>query len=129
VPYRIYAGILSSQLIVAVADRIPEFNSGPYCRMYSAAQSLQDCLTAEKQTHEKLTKDWSKYTAHDKAMCVFEEKVAGLPSYVGWQTCLDINANARRLDATKSAGTTAPGAGSGGPTRGAHRRRPSGAQP
>jgi hypothetical protein len=59
----------------------------------------------------KLTAAWSQYTAHDKAMCVLEEKMVGPPSYVGWLTCLDINANARRVDATKSGGNSAPGAG------------------
>jgi hypothetical protein len=130
-PFGIYAAILSSQLIVTVADHVPEFNSAPYCRTYDAAQPLKDCLASEKQTHEKLTKVWSNYTAHDKAMCVFEEKVAGRPSYVGWLTCLDINANARRLDATKSAAASVPAAGTGGETgsKRGHRHRPSATTP
>jgi hypothetical protein len=121
--FRIYAALLSSQMTVMVADRVPEFDGGPYCRAYSIGNSVQDCLASQKRAHDKLIEDWSKYTAHDKAMCVFEEKVAGLPSYVGWLTCLDINANARRLDATKPADTSAPGAGTRTVPKRSHRRK------
>jgi hypothetical protein len=130
-PFPIYTALLSSQLLVAVADRVPEFDAGPFCRAYSAADSVQSCLTSEKQAREKLIGAWPNYTAHDKSMCVMEEKLAGPPSYVGWLTCLDINANARRVDESKSVATTAPTAGTsrtGFKERG-HRRRPSAAQP
>lgn len=124
-PFPIYAAMLSSQLLVTVADRIPEFDAGPFCRTYSAGDSVQSCLASEKQAHEKLIEAWPRYTAHDKSMCVMEEKIAGLPSYVGWLTCLDINANARRVDATKSVGTSPSDAGTSetGPRRRGHRRR------
>ena len=111
-PFPIYAVILSSQLIVTVADRVPEFDVRRSCR----ESTVSNCLTLENWAHEKLTAAWSRYTAHDKAMCVLEEKMAGPPSYVGWLTCLDINANARRVDATKSGGNSAPGAGTSGET-------------
>jgi hypothetical protein len=131
-PFRIYAAILSTQLIVTVADRIPEFDVGPFCRAYPTGASPQDCLASEKQAHEKLIEAWPRYTAQDKSMCVMEEKIAGLPSYVGWLTCLDINANARNVDASKSGGASAPGAGTSGgtgPKRSVHRRRPGAEQP
>ncbi len=125
-PFPIYVAILGSQLVVTVADRVPEFDAGPFCRAFSAGDSVQSCLASEKQAHEKLNEAWPNYTAHDKAMCIMEEKVAGPPSYVGWLTCLDINANARRLDESKSAGASAPGAGTRetGPKRRGQRRRP-----
>jgi hypothetical protein len=126
--FPIYAAMLSSQLIVLVADRVPEFDVGRSC----SESSISDCSTLEKWAHEKLTESWSKYTAHDKAMCRMEEKMAGPPSYTGWLTCLDINANARRVDATKSGGSSSPGAGTSGetgPKRSAHRQRPRSGQP
>ena len=131
-PFHVYAAILSTQLIVTVADRVPEFDAGPFCRTYSSGGSVQDCLTAEKLAHEKLIEAWPRYTAQDKSTCVMEEKVAGLPSYVGWLICLDINANARSVEAPKSGGASTPGAGASGdtgPKRGVHRRRPGMAQP
>jgi hypothetical protein len=132
-PFRIYAAILSSQLIVTVADRVPEFDSKPYCRTYSSGDSLQSCFDSEKLAHEEIVKRWPNYTAHDKATCVMEVKMAGLPSYTGWLTCLDINANARRVDAAKS-GTMAPAAGTVSPavpptSAHARRHRPGGMQP
>jgi hypothetical protein len=131
-PFPIHAAILSTQLIVTVADRVPEFDVGPFCRAYSSGDSVKDCLASEKLAHEKLIQTWPRYTAHDRAMCVMEEKIAGPSSYVGWLTCLDINANARNLDASKSGGASAPGAGTSGgagPRRSAHRRRPGATQP
>jgi hypothetical protein len=130
-PFRIYTAILSSQLFVTVADRVPEFDVGPFCRAYPTGTSLQDCLASEKRAHERLIEAWPRYTAQDKAMCVVEEKIAGLPSYVGWLTCLDINANARSVNAS-SGGASAPGAGAPGgtgPKRNVHRRRPGAASP
>jgi hypothetical protein len=128
-PFRVYAAILSTQLTVTVADRVPEFDVGPFCRAYPTGDSPQSCLDAEKQAHEKLIERWPRYTAHDKSMCAMEEKIAGRSSYVGWLTCLDINANARSVDASRSGGAGAAGAGtSAGGRRGVHWRRP-GAQP
>jgi hypothetical protein len=131
-PFRIYGAILSTQLIVTVADRVPEFDVGPFCRAYSSGDSVQDCLASEKYAHEKLIEAWPRYTAHDKSMCVMEEKIAGQPSYVGWLTCLDINANARKVDASKSGDAGTPGAGASSDTgakRSVHRRKPGAAQP
>src|SRR5579871_3035171 len=118
----LYAAMLSSQLIVTVADRVPEFDVGPSCR----EATVSNCLDLEKWAHEKLIETWSNYTAHDKAMCVMEEKIAGPPSYTGWLTCLDINANARRIDKSKSVGGSAPGVGTSetGLKRRGQRRRP-----
>jgi hypothetical protein len=118
-PFPIYAAIVSSQLVVTIADRVPEFDGGPFCRLYSqvtSGGSLQDCLDAEKLAKQKLIENWQQYTAHDKTMCVMEEKMAGLQSYVGWLTCLDINANARRVEATTPGVTSAPAAGTAGDT-------------
>jgi hypothetical protein len=111
-PFPIYAAMLSSQLIVLVADRIPEFDVGRSCR----ESTVSDCLLLEKWAHEKLIESWQQYTAHEKAMCVMEEKMAGPPSYVGWLTCLDINAHARSVAATGAPGSETPKSG-------VHRRR------
>lgn len=99
-PFPIYAAMLASELIVTVADRVPEFDVERSCH----ESTVSDCLSLEKWAHEKLVESWSRYTARDKAICVMEERMAGPPSYTGWLTCLDINANARRVDTTKSGG-------------------------
>ena len=102
------AAMLSSQLIIAVADRVPEFDVGPSCR----ESTVPDCRTMENFARDKLVKDWPTFTAHDRAMCVMEEQMSGPPSYVGWLTCLEINANARSPEANAAA-TPAPAATAG----------------
>jgi hypothetical protein len=103
-PFFAYAAMLSSQLIVTVTDHVPNFDIAPTCR----ESSVPDCLNMEKIARDKLIKDWPTFTAQDKTMCVMEEKIAGAPSYVGWLTCLGINANARSPEA-KSADSDALG--------------------
>jgi hypothetical protein len=68
-PFSVYAAILSSQLIVTVADRVPNFDVGQSCR----ESSVPDCLNMEKIARDKLAKDWPTLTAQDKATCVMEK--------------------------------------------------------
>jgi hypothetical protein len=111
-PFPVYAAMLSSQLIVMVVDRVPEFDVGPSCR----ESTVPDCQTMENFARDKLIKDWPTFTTHDRAMCVMEEQMSGPPSYVGWLTCLEINANARSPE-SNSAGASAPNAVTGGAPR------------
>jgi len=94
-PFFVYATMLSSQLIVMVADRVPQFDVGPTCR----ESTVPDCTSMENIARDKLIKDWPTFAAHDRVMCDMEEKMSGPPSYVGWLTCLEINANARSPEA------------------------------
>jgi hypothetical protein len=63
----------------------------------------------ERFARDKLIKDWPSSTVHDRAMCDMEEKISGQPSYVGWLTCLEINANARSPEANSRASAAATG--------------------
>jgi hypothetical protein len=59
-------------------------------------------------------------------MCVMEEKMSGPPSYVGWLTCLEINANARSPEANApqvGASTTTTGKSAAPKKRDRIRRR------
>jgi hypothetical protein len=80
--------MLGSQLVVTVADHAPNFDVAPTCRQ----SSVPNCLNMEKIARDKLIKDWPTFTTQDKTMCLMEEKNAGRPSYVGWLTCLGIDA-------------------------------------
>ena len=42
-PFFVYATMLSSQLIVMVADRVPQFDVGPTCR----ESTVPDCTSME----------------------------------------------------------------------------------
>lgn len=108
-PFSVYAAMLSSPLIVGVADRVPQFDVGPTCH----ESTVPDCLTMENIARDKLIKDWPTFTARDRATCVMEESMSGPPSYVGWLTCLEINANARNPEANAE-NSSAPAATTGG---------------
>jgi hypothetical protein len=48
---------------------------------------------------------------------VMEEQMSGPPSYVGWLTCLEINANARSPEANATGTGGAPNAATGAAAR------------
>jgi hypothetical protein len=109
-PISMSAAVLSSQLMVTVADRVPNFNVRPSCR----ESTVPDCVSQEQIARDALVKEWPRFNAQEKARCAEEARHAGPPSYVEWLTCLHINANARTLStsaASSAAPTTAGGAG------------------
>jgi hypothetical protein len=61
-PFSVYVAMLSSQLIVTVAGRVPEFDVGPSYR----ESAVSDCLGMEKFARDNLIKDWPSFMAHDR---------------------------------------------------------------
>ena len=61
-PFSVYAAMLSSQLIVTVAGRVPEFDVGPSYR----ESVVSDRLGMEKCARDSLIKDWPSFMAHDR---------------------------------------------------------------
>lgn len=43
-PFPVYAALLTSQLVVPIGDRVPEFDVGPSCH----EATVPDCLNVEK---------------------------------------------------------------------------------
>jgi hypothetical protein len=89
--------IVSSQLVVAVADRVPEFDIVRSCKLDAAAasglsvdQSLNNCVSDEKRARQQLESQWSKFPASGKAQCIPQESIGGTPSYVSLITCLQM---------------------------------------
>jgi hypothetical protein len=95
-PLSIASAILSSQLVVTVADRVPNLDVKPGCR----ESSISDCLSLEEAARAELAKGWPNFSPREKAQCAEEAKQAGAPSYIQWLTCLQINANARNVPLT-----------------------------
>jgi hypothetical protein len=120
-PFSLYAVLLTSQLVVPIADHVPEFDVRPTCR----EATVPDCLGMEKIARQKLVEAWSQFTPQEKATCIMEEKLAGPPSYVGWLTCLQLNANAQNAESMapgdRTGGETGPATRDGTPS-GIHRR-------
>ncbi len=96
---------------------VPNLDIKPSCRQ----SSVPDCLTEEDFARKALVEQWPKFTRQQKARCAVEATYAGPPSYVGWLTCLTINADADKVPAGTRAGCRQRG---GGHRR--HRRHHSG---
>jgi hypothetical protein len=96
-PISISMIILSSQLVVAVADQVPKFDIARSCKLDAAAmagisvdQPLQNCMNDEQRAQQQLGSQWSKFNASSRAACVSDESVGGTPSYVSLLTCLQM---------------------------------------
>jgi hypothetical protein len=101
-PISISMIVVSSQLVVAVADRIPTFDISRSCRLDLAAtagltvdQTSKTCIGDETRARQRLARHWSKYSASSKAQCIPQESIGGTPSYVSLMTCLEMGQWAR----------------------------------
>jgi len=94
-PISISMILLSSQLIVPIADGVPKFDIARSCKLDVAAtaglavdQSIKSCMNDEQKAKRQLASQWSKFPAAGRASCTSEESVGGTPSYVSLLTCL-----------------------------------------
>lgn len=95
-PFFISAAILSSQLTLTVAARVPNLDVRPGCRQ----STIPDCLKKEQNARKMLIEEWSRYTSQDKTKCVEEARLGGISaSYIGLQTCLQFKENIRKIPA------------------------------
>jgi hypothetical protein len=92
--------IVSTQLVVAVADTVPKFDIARNCKLDVAAttglsvgQPLKNCIRDEQRAQQQLTSQWSKFRAADRARCIGDEDIS--PSYVSLLTCLQMDQWAR----------------------------------
>jgi len=101
-PISISMIVVSSQLAVAVADRVPAFDINRSCRLDLAAtaglsvdQTTKSCVNDEKRARQQLASQWSKFSTSSKAECIPQESIGGTPSYVSLLTCLQLGQWAR----------------------------------
>ena len=92
--------ILSSQLIVAVADNVPDFNIEHECKVDSASAfdpnavfldaTIKRCVDDEKEAQNELQKLWSQLAPSDKKLCtgLATDDASIPPTYVELLTCL-----------------------------------------
>jgi hypothetical protein len=88
---------LSSQMVVAVADGVPNFDIGRSCKLDVAAaaglsvdQSMKNCVNDEQKAKRQLASQWSKFPAPSRASCASQESIGGTPSYVSLLTCVQM---------------------------------------
>jgi len=99
-PISISMFIVSSQLVVAVADQVPKFDIARNCKLDVAAtaglsvgQPLKNCVRDEQKARQQLASQWSKFPAASRVSCTADEDIA--PSYVSLLTCLQMGQWAR----------------------------------
>ena len=104
--------VLSSQLVVAVADHPPTFDIARGCKVDSASAfdpnagmnaTIKRCMDDEQQAKDQLETQWLGFVNSDRIMCTTEtvgEKAdadATPPSYVELLTCVQDAQLARKL--------------------------------
>ena len=77
------------------ADVFPDFDISANCKTdlpdsAGTGEALKKCANDERQAKQKLARDWSRFAADDKEICIKETNIDGAPSYVVLQTCLEI---------------------------------------
>ena len=91
--------VLASQLIVAVADNVPQFSIERGCRADNTNtsglsvgldESTKRCVHDEQAARDQLQAQWSQFAPSDRTMCTANETdVPGAPPiYVDLLTCL-----------------------------------------
>jgi hypothetical protein len=96
-PMSISMIVLTSQLVMPVADDVPKFDIARSCKLDVAAtaglsvdQSVKSCMNDEQKAKQQLAGQWSKFPASSRASCTSQESIGGTPSYVSLQTCLQL---------------------------------------
>ena len=100
--------VLASQLIVTVADNVPNFNIERGCKVDSASAfdpnaglnaTIKRCADDEQKAKDQLQPLWSQFAPSDKKMCMglTTDDASTPPSYVELLTCLPGQQLARKL--------------------------------
>jgi len=100
--------VLASQLIVTVADDVPNFNIERECTIDSASAfdpnaglnaTIKRCADDEQKAKDQLHAQWSQYLPSDKKLCmgITTDDASIPPSYVELLTCLEGQQLVRRL--------------------------------
>ena len=100
--------ILASQLIVTVADDVPNFNIERGCKIDSTSAfdpnaglnaTIKRCADDEQKAKDQLQPLWSQFAPSDKKMCMetTTDDPSSPPSYVELLTCLQGQQLVRKL--------------------------------
>ncbi len=106
---------LAGAALSARADDVPVLDVNPVCHGIArqAASpgekgdidvSFKQCVESERATRDTLAGQWSTFAAADKASCINESRMAGLPSYTDLLTCLEMARDVRKLNAPNAPG-------------------------
>jgi len=105
---------LGAHLVVPVVDSVPVLNVEPVCQGIAQqggvsfhdpaiTKEKQDCIESEKEVRDQLVKQWSSFSAADRASCESEARMGGDSSYTELLTCLEMARDVRSLRNEQSA--------------------------
>ena len=119
----LFAIILSSNFVFAIADNVPRYDVEASC-LGSAKQlqgrvgtnstnlSVQEraarCVKTEEDARTKLMAVWSEFEGAERSTCIGASSSGGRPSYVELLVCLGVKQEVRKLRSNPTA-TTPPG--------------------
>ena len=98
--------VLSTQLVITVADGVPKYDVARECRLDSTQafdlnvglnEAVKRCVSDERGALAQLQTQWSQFRESDRTECTGEANAGGTSSYVGLLTCLQLAKDARLL--------------------------------
>lgn len=92
---------VAASLVMAAADAVPAFDTGPSCRAAASHSNVPDrvsaCRQDEQSARDRLTQAWTQFGAADKAQCVSLSRLGGKPTYTELLSCLEMSRDAHNL--------------------------------
>ena len=112
VVHSLFAIVLSSNFVVAIADNVPRYDVEPSC--LGAAKQLEGrlgpnasdlsvqervarCVKNEEGARTKLIAVWSEVESADRSACIGSSSAGGRPSYVELLVCLGVKREVRKI--------------------------------
>ncbi|KAB1072354.1 hypothetical protein F6X51_16410 [Methylobacterium planeticum] len=91
---------IGATLIVAVAERVPDYDVRPSCHAATSLMSLDpkrevQCLNDEDSARREVARQWAGFQPVDRERCAAEAQLDGTPSYVDLLECLTLAREAK----------------------------------
>jgi hypothetical protein len=112
--------LVGVSLVVPIVDKVPSLDVEQICegiaqqggvsfRDSNIAVEKKNCLDGERAIRDQLVKQWSGFSAADKAACTDEATMGGESSYTELLTCLEMARDVRTLrDEAQKPSASAP---------------------
>jgi len=93
--------IVGAQLLMPVADGIPQVNVEQTCRAASSEKlamndRYDDCVKSERRVRDQLAKQWTTFDAGSRARCARTATAGHAESYIELLTCLELDRSAQK---------------------------------
>ena len=108
----LFAIVLSSNFVVAIADNVPRYNVetsclgaakqleariGPDASNQSVQERAARCMKTEEDARTKLVAVWSEFERAERSHCIATSSSGGRPSYVELLVCLGMKQEVRKI--------------------------------